>query len=242
MGELLGELLRHASLALLEGHGLEHAHVCPHVAPKEAAVVLAGAQGQHQARDLRGTRVDLVAGEVLGEDERRYLARGVAALLVDGEEQLEGVGEDVAAAAGRVAQGDVLRALDTDEVLVLGVGLDVVLHAVAQARVRAVEHPEAAERVLHHVAHDPLRREELRGGRDVCRCGFALGLEEFVLELGVVELVHPAQDLDVLPVALGDVGHQVVEEVVLASQEEAIGKRQGIRAADAPEHLGQAVR
>ena len=204
--------------------------------------MLAGAQGQHQARDLRGTRVDLVAGEVLGEDELRDLARGVAALLVDGEEQLEGVGEDVAAAAGRVAQGDVLRALDTDEVLVLGVGLDVVLHAVAQARVRAVEHPEAAERVLHHVAHDPLRREELRGGRDVCRLGLALGLEEVLLALRVIELVHPAQDLDVLPVALGDVGHQVVEEVVLASQEEAIGKRQGIRAADAPEHLGQAVR
>ena len=222
--------------------GLQHAHVGAHFSPEEAAVVLAGAQGEHEARYLGSALVHLVAGEVLGEDEARNLALGVATLLVDAEQQLEGVGEDVAAAAGGVAEGDLLRAGHADEVLVLGVGLHVVLHAASQGGLGVVEHPEAPQGVLHHVAYDPLGREELRCGRDVCRLGLALGLEELLLALGVVELVHPAQDLDVFPRALGDVGHQVVEEVVLACTQEVVRQGEGIGVINLAKDLGQAGR
>ena len=49
----------------------------------------------------------------------------------------------MARAAGRVAQRDVLGAADPDEVLVPGVGLDVVLHLAAKRASGVVEHPQA---------------------------------------------------------------------------------------------------
>lgn len=152
--------------------------------------------------------------QVLGQDELGDLALAVAALQVHLGQQLEGVDQDVARAAGRVAQGDVLGAADLYEVLVRLVGLDVVLHLGAQGACGVVEHPQAAEGVLHHVAHDPVGREQLGGRSYGVRCLLCLGGEEGILDLGVVILVHPAQDLDVIPVGLVDVAHHAADHAV----------------------------
>ena len=114
-------------------------------AREEPAVVLAGAHGERQARDLGGALVDLHAGEVLLEDEPRDVAFAVTALGVHLEQQGEGVDQDVTASARRVAEGDVLGPLDADEVLVSRIGLDVVRHALAQAAAGVVQHPQAPE-------------------------------------------------------------------------------------------------
>ena len=60
-----------------------------------------------------------------------------------------------------------------------------------------VEHPQAAQRVLHQVTDDPVGGEELRGGGDVG--GFDLGFaaDHLVLFFGDVELVEPSNHLDV---------------------------------------------
>ena len=82
--------------------------------------------------------------------------------------------------------------------------LDVVRHVLAEPRAGAVEQPEAAEGVLDEVADDPVRGEELGDGGDVVRrpALFCAG-HDLVFPLGDVELVEPAEDLDLLPVLVG---------------------------------------
>ena len=181
--------------------------------------------------------------QVLRQDELGDLALAVAALQVHFGQQLESVDQDVARAAGRVAQGDVLGAVDLDKVLVLGDGLDIVLHLVAQGACGVVEHPQAPQRVLHHVAHDPVGREQLGGRADGVGGLLGLGGEEGVLDLGVVVLVHPAQDLDVIPTILGDVAHHAADDAVgvheVGRQEERHAGVHGLEhARQAPGELG----
>ena len=112
-------------------------------------------------------------------------------------EQVEGVGEHVPAAHGGIAQADFLGLGDLEEVG-LGFALDVVVHLLAQPGAGAVEHPEPAEGVLDEVADDPVRGEELGDGGDVLRGHGALAGEDLVLPLRDVELVEPADDLDLM--------------------------------------------
>ena len=179
----------------LELHGFEDGNVRVHVSLEEARVVLAGLHLQGELGDLRRAGVDLKAPEVLPQDQGGDVLGVVALLLVHGEEHVEGVYQDVAAAAGGVENAYVLRAVDVDVGLVV-LGGDVVLHPPRQAGAGVVEHPQAPERVLREEAHDVLGREELRGGGYVIRARLALAGEVLVLALGDVELVEPAQNLD----------------------------------------------
>lgn len=99
----------------------------------------------------------------------------------------------------RVAQRNILWTLDFNEVLVLRIGLDVVLHFITQGTFRVVQHPQTPQGVLHHVAHDPVGRKQLRGRTDGVRGLLGLRFKESVFDLGIVELIHPAQGLDVFP-------------------------------------------
>ena len=79
--------------------------------------------------------------------------------------------------------------------------------------------PQPPQGVLHHVPHDPVRREELcRGGNfffgdfDV----FLQTIEHGLFRLGVVILVHPADDLYcIFPVIFVDVLHKASQDAVL---------------------------
>jgi hypothetical protein len=99
----------------------------------------------------------------------------------------------------------------------------------AQPGAGAIEQPEPAEGVFDEVADDPVRGEELGDGGDVLGGHGALAGHDLVLPLGDVELVEPAEDLDIgpLPVAavlVADLGAEAVDDGVLG--EEVIGQEQ----------------
>ena len=84
-------------------------------------------------------------------------------------QQVEGVGEHVARAAGGVDDLELFRAADLEKVGLLVDRGDVVVHLIDEARSRAVEYPKPAEGVFDEVADDPVRGEELGGCGDFSR-------------------------------------------------------------------------
>ena len=93
--------------------------------------MLAGAHGKRQLRDLCRAGIDFHTCKVFSKNERGNLALTIAALLVHGKEQLKRINQDMARAARWVAERNLLGTRDADEVLVLSIGLDVILHALA---------------------------------------------------------------------------------------------------------------
>ena len=75
--------------------------------------------------------------------------------------------------------------------------LDVVFHLLFEGRVRIGRQPLRPQRVLDHVLDDPVGREELGGRRNVFRLHHLA--DDLVFLLRDVELVDPADDLDLLP-------------------------------------------
>ena len=202
--------------------------------------MLAGAHGKRQLRDLYRAGIDFHARKVFSKNELGNLALTITALLVHMEEQLKRIDQDMARAACGVAEGYLLGTRNADEVLVLSIGLDVILHALAQRTPWIVEHPQTAERVLDHIAHDPLGGEELRGGRDVRRRCLALGLEELVFNVGIVVLIHPAQNGHALaPVLVSENGIEFAHHTV--SHHEALGQQQLHGSAHAFKDARQAI-
>ena len=74
----------------------DHADVWLDLLVEEGPLLGASLHRERERRESSRPRVDLGAVEVVGEDQSRDLGRGVALLLVDGVEQVEGVGEHVA--------------------------------------------------------------------------------------------------------------------------------------------------
>ena len=107
------------------------------------------------------------------------------------------------------------------------VGLHEIRHVLGQLGIGPVEHPQAPERVLCKVAHDPVGREQLGCWSD----GLALGLlafleagEHLIFALADVVLVHPPHDFDALaPVLFGDGRHELLHDAAFA--QEAVGKK-----------------
>jgi len=146
---------------------LQHADIRPHALGEEPPLPGASLHGQREGRQLPGAFVDLDAVEVIREDLPRDLGRLVAFLLINGIEQVEGIGQHVAGTAGRIADPDLFRRADTQEVRLGLFGPDVIVHLLNQLRAGTVEQPQAAEGVLDQIADDPVRGEELGGGGDV---------------------------------------------------------------------------
>lgn len=104
-----------------------------------------------------------------------------------------------------------------------------------------VEQPQTANRVLHQIADDPVRGEELGRGGDLVGAGLLVPLEageDLVLAFGDVELVEPADHLDVLAVldregldrrgphrAVGQqvAGHEQAREAAVGGEHEGHG-------------------
>ena len=93
--------------------------------------MLAGAHGKRQLRDLCRAGIDFHTCKIFSKNELGNLALTIAALLVHMEEQLKRIDQDMARAACGVAEGYLLGTRNADEVLVLSIGLDVILHALA---------------------------------------------------------------------------------------------------------------
>jgi hypothetical protein len=166
----------------------------------------------------------------------------------------------VAGAAGRVADLDLFRLADAQEVCFGLLGLDVVVHLLGQLRAGTIEQPQAAEGVFHQVAHDPVRGEELGGGGDVLGRDLLVllqAVEHLVLLLGDVELVEPADHLDILAgirrhrlAGIGEdgvareqiVGHQQFGVVVDALEQERHGAVKEVAGRHHQKAVGLALR
>ncbi|EXI74947.1 MAG: hypothetical protein AW10_04224 [Candidatus Accumulibacter appositus] len=197
--------LRIEPRAIHQGH-----HIELHPPLKQPPVIRPPLHHQRKARQLRRTLVNIEAEEVLFEDQPRHIALPITALQVDGLEELIGFHEDVPGATGRVDERQLLgvelarrdgRELYLDLVGLLG-RLDVILHLPCKQRLGIGRQPLRPQRVLDHVLHDPVGREELGRRWNVFR-GHHLA-DDLVLLLRDVELVEPADDLDVGPVGFRD--------------------------------------
>ena len=82
--------------------------------------------------------------------------------------------------------------------------------------------PQATKAVLDHVVNDPVRREKLGGRRDILLGDLDVFLQvgkDFVLRLGVVILIQPANDLHLIgPVFLRDGADHLLNHATLAEQ------------------------
>ena len=151
----------------------------------------------------------------------------------------------MAGATGRVDQGQRFgveltgrdgRKLRLDLVGLLS-RLDVVFHLPLERRVRVGRQPLRAQRVLHHVLHDPVGREKLCRGRNVFRLHHIA--DHLVLFLRDVELVEPADDLDLLPLVFVDAFDQLADQRVGVQQ--VGGQEQFGLVADALEEKGHGL-
>ena len=243
-----------------KAHLLQHSDVWLDALVEKAALACAGFHGQGKGGQLARAFVQFDAVEVVGEDFFGDLGGVVAFFFVDGVEQVKGVGEHVARAAGGVADLDVLGAVDLEEVGFRLFGRDVVLHLLGQLGAGPVEQPQAAQRVVHQVAHDPVWGEELGGGGDVGGGDLLVvlqPLEDGVFLLGDVELVEPADDLHVFArirchglAGVGQdgvareqvVGHQELGVVVDALEQKRHGLVPGVAGGHHQQAVGLALR
>ena len=101
-------------------------------------------------------------------------------------------------AAGRVDDAEVLRVGDRQPPVFLPLGRGhQVLELLPERRVRVGAEPLHPQRVLHQVAHHPVRGEELRDGSQGVFIDLSLRLVDLLLAGGDVELVEPADPLNV---------------------------------------------
>ena len=233
-------------VALLNGH-----HMGLNAPGEEAPVVLAGLHHHGKIGQLRGAVVDVQAVEVVFDNALHGLPGGIAVGLVNLHQHVKQIHQNVSAAHTGIDAADVLGlelgiALADLRQLRLHLGFllrlgEVVFPGGLEGVVRVALHPQAAQAVFHHVAHDPVRREQLRGGGNVVLADLDVLLEvgkHLILGLGVVILVQPADDLHLIePVLLGDEGDHLLDDAALAQQvvrEEQLGTIRNLL-----EHAGQ---
>ena len=83
---------------------------------EESARFLPRLEDEGHLGELRGAWANIQSVQVVPEDERGNLAGRVAFLLVDDEQEIEGIGEHVPAADSRIAKTDVLWPSDAEKV------------------------------------------------------------------------------------------------------------------------------
>ena len=191
---------------------------------EEATGLFPGLEDEGQLGELGGAGADFQPVQIMPQDEAGNIARRVAFLLVDEIQKIECVGEHVPAAHGGIEQSNILG-LGNAEKIGLRLALDVVGHVLAQPGAWAIEQPEAAEGVLHKVANDPVRSEELGDGGNILGGHGTLASHDGVFFLRDVELVEPAEDFDFIPIRLLAAAYELpdhgvgVQEVIRQQEE-----------------------
>ncbi|CUH64717.1 hypothetical protein TL5118_00987 [Thalassovita autumnalis] len=214
LAQLIGEqiLAHHGGhvlhLGIGKGHVLQHTDVGLRLHPQESPPPQPCRRLHRQRKGSQRARavINLHPGQVVRQDQRGDFCRVITLFLVDGVEQVKGIGQHVPRARRRIADADIFGAGDLQEVRLGLFGGDVIVHPFGQTAARSVQQPEPPQRVLDQVAHDPVRGEELGGGRDVLGRDLLVLLqprEDLILLLGDVELVEPTNDLDILTGVLG---------------------------------------
>ena len=220
------------------GRVLNGEYIRLNMAAEPAAVILPRFHHDGEVRQLRGAVVYVQTPQVFGDDAGYRLAGGNAVGLINLYKRVEQDTEDVPAALTGIDAEDILRLdggvafanfrqLRLDSGFLLGL-FQIILPLTLQFIVRVSFHPQAAEAVLHHIAHNPVRREELRRGRNLFLADLDVLFEvskHFILRLAVIVLIQPADDLHlVCPVRLRDQRDHLLKHTAAAQQE--IGEEQ----------------
>ncbi len=164
----------------------------------KSRILLAGLQQERKSSQLLGTGIEVDACEVVLENVLDSLGACVAFIYIKVIEQVEALVEDVAGAARKIRHLQVCQFfIFQDSVLAwLLCRLHEILPLLLKpGLVGVVVKIDSAHGVLHHVLHDPVRGENLSGGRDLVSLELALLGEHLVLALGDIELVQPADQL-----------------------------------------------
>ena len=138
------------------------------------------------------------------ENQAGNIARRITLILVNLIQQVERIGEHVAGTACGVADGQVLRSLDSENILgssgIIFRRLDVVLPVFRQLTVGMRLHPKPTHRVLYKIANNPVRSKQLGGSGDFISTGLMVLLESvhhLILAFRDVVLVQPTDDLHI---------------------------------------------
>ena len=202
---------------------LECHHIGLHGTTKIAAMVSTCLHGQRKARQLVATTVDVDAIDIVCENLRRNLTRLITLLLVHLREEVESIDRNVPTTHTGIQQADVLHRMN-----ILGDGVrltfgrrNIVRHLIYQAALRMECHPDAAQRILHHVAHHPVGREELCGSSLLITLQSAflrlLGLS-ICLAVSDIELIEPTHHLHILTILVRHAATNVCHEALLRQQ------------------------
>ena len=98
---------------------------------------------------------------------------------------------------------------------------DEIFHFIHQSALRMQRHPYFAERVFHHIADNPVRREELSGGRLLIAFKPAFlsllyfGICFFICD---IELIEPSHNLYILAILVGHAGDNVADKTFFAQE------------------------
>ena len=101
----LRDVMRIQPLAVLNRHDVHDRGI---VRRKDAPVIRPRPHQHSKARHLRGTVVDVEPEEILLQNQPRNVPETIAPLLIDRLEEIIGFDKDMAGAAGRIDQGEVL--------------------------------------------------------------------------------------------------------------------------------------
>ena len=203
-----------------------------HVAAEKTAVVLPRLHHHGEIAKLSGAFVEVKPVEILFHNQPDRFPHGIAVGFINLHQHVKKIAQNMPRTHAGVDDADVFRfqrgvfpadfrKLRRDLRLLLRF-VEIIFPTGFQFVIRMSFQPQPTEGVLHHVAHNPVGREKLRGGGNFFLLDFfsRFAPEYFVLRLGVVILVQPADDLNLIrPVFFGNQFHHLLNDAALAEQE-----------------------
>ena len=167
-------------------------------APQDTWIMFDGLHRQGKGGKLRRAPIHISPVQVLLQDQAGNPPGRVSGLGVHVPQDIKGVGKHVPRAAGRVEDTEVLGVGDRQTLVLLSFGRGhQVPEFLPERRVRVGTQPLLPQRILHQVAHHPVRGEELRDGSQRVFIDLDPGVVDLLLAGGDVELVEPADHLNV---------------------------------------------
>ena len=224
----IGFQLRIIFVEVLDGHCLnavalaDGVNIRLNAAREQAAVILPCLHHHRKIGKLHRTVINIETEEVILENALCRLALIPTGGGINLHQHIESIDKDMTAAHAGVDDLDLFRLdglvflaefgkLGFYLRLLLGF-IQIVFPAVAQLGIGVSFQPKSAERVFHHIADDPVRREKLRRSRNAFLRDLDILLElgkGIIFQLGVVILVQPADDLHLIgPVLLINICNQ----------------------------------
>ena len=167
-------------------------------APQETRIMLDGLHRQGEGGKLHRAPIHVRTVQVLLQDQASDLSGRVSGLDVHVPQDVEGIGEHVSRTAGRVDDAEVLGVGDRQTLVLLALGRGhQILKTLPERRVRVSTQPLRPQRILHQVAHHPVRGKELCDGSQRVLVNLDTCVVDFLLTSGDVKLIEPANDLNV---------------------------------------------